>query len=773
MILIKQFKLSLLLLLFISTSSNSFSQLSSSSKTVLHTELLNQINTYRVENGLTELESDPILEKAAFSQCEYMVKKDTLTHAQKKGTLRTPAKRVKYFKGKAFISVGENVLYTRLESFRLNKKEAIELASTLFLQWKNSPPHNANMLGIEYTFSGLSFKEDLKKKRIFAAQVFARKGIEIDGQLSSNGFGLRQGPDNCEDQYGSMTNVVLNIGNSIRIEGDEIVFYFHNMELFKRIFNSANDGIAIDLLERDQFPCTGPNQLDLSKVYDGILLKPIYRNEILANNRAENPRHIISTIGKLPQAFQDLDGEHIGLSTVLISNGRSCKYLIECLVPEENYELLNVEPILIDPQNVKLPGRGVGSMEQLVFEFNSSQVTPNNHPKIKRSSQKIVGITIQSYSSVEGDSINNEILHEQRAAAIRSDLISRFNVRSSQIRIDSKVNWERMRFQLLYAGADSISNLSNDSIRGLIASGDSTLNWDSLLYVQRTAIATIFFEDKSTDHLSLAEKTAGQLARAIAEQNYMNANKCLKTLYKEEEFDSEVIFSEGVFDALKNSPELVQNSAALLSKYYISDLYKTTEFIFAWINRNDELSNDARHNLLILYTKIGMKLLDNWDVSAKNLSNVVHPVRMDIIVPEKIQSELLLNTHLVYINYFGQVNDSQGVSNSFDFISDYFKENSISKEDDIKLSLFFNSWSAYNRTVDYLLARYTSNELNEDGLFILALTMNFSDFDHPSFEKINSELMEKNVLRWCEWINTDYQILRNTKLKSMYCESCN
>ena len=229
MILIKQFKLSLLLLLFISTSSNSFSQLSSSSKTVLHTELLNQINTYRVENGLTELESDPILEKAAFSQCEYMVKKDTLTHAQKKGTLRTPAKRVKYFKGKAFISVGENVLYTRLESFRLNKKEAVELASTLFLQWKNSPPHNANMLGIEYTFSGLSFKEDLKKKRIFAAQVFARKGIEIDGQLSSNGFGLRQGPDNCEDQYGSMTNVVLNIGNSIRIEGDEIVFYFHNM----------------------------------------------------------------------------------------------------------------------------------------------------------------------------------------------------------------------------------------------------------------------------------------------------------------------------------------------------------------------------------------------------------------------------------------------------------------------------------------------------------------------------------------------------------------
>ena len=774
MIFVKPFQLPIILLvLFFGISLSSFSQLSSSNKSLLHDELLNQINGYRIENGLSELASDPILEKAALSQCEYMVKNDTLTHAQKKGTLRTPAKRVKYFKGKTFLSVGENILYTQLESFKLNKKEVLELASTLFLQWKNSPPHNANMLGSEYTFSGLSFKEDLKKKRIFAAQVFARKGIEVEGQLSSNGFGIRQGPDNCEDQYGLLSNLILNIGNSLRIEGDELVFYFHNIDLFKQIFNSANDGLAIDLLERDQFPCDGPNQLDLSRVFDGVFLKPIYRNEILANNRAENPRHIIATIGKVPKEFQDFDGDYLSLSAVLINNGKACKYLVECLVPKEDYELLTVEPRLIDPPNATLSGRGVGSMEQLIFEFNSSETTPNNHPKIKRSSQKIVGITIQCYSSVEGDSISNEILHEQRAIAIRADLLSRFNVRSSQIRIDSKVNWERMRFQLLYAGADTISNLSNDSIRGLIASGDSTLNWDSLLYVQRTAIATIFFEDKSKEHLSLAEKTSGQLAQAIAQQNYLNANKCLNILFKEDEFYDEIIFSEGVFDALKNQPELVQNSAALLSKYCISDLYKTTEFIFAWINRTDELSDDARHNLLILYTKVGMKLLEKWDVSAKNLSNVVHPIRMDVIVPEEIQNELLLNTHLVYINYFGQTNNSKGISSSFDFISDYFKKNSLSKADDIKLALFFNNWSAYDRTVDFLLAKYKANELNEDGLFILALTMHFSNPEHAFFEEINLALKEKNALRWCEWINADYQTLRNTTLKKMYCESCN
>lgn len=763
----------LLLLLFVGIHSNGFPQLSSSNKDLLKKELSSLINTYRIDNGLMELESDPILEKAALSQCEYMAKNDTLTHAQKKGTLRTPAKRVKYFKGKTFLSVGENVLYTAVESFRLNKKEVAALAETIFLQWKNSPAHNANMLGTEYSFAGISFKEDLKKNRIFAAQVFARKGIEIDGQLSSNGFGLRQGPENCEDQYGILSNLVLNVGNSIQIEGDEVVFYFHNMNLFKKIFNSPNDGIAIDLVGREQFPCEGPNQLDLSKVYDGVLLKPMYRDEILAKNRADNPRHIVTTIGKIPEQFQAIPGEYIRLSTVLINNGKTCKYLIECLVPAEDYELLPVEPKLIDPKNAHLTGRGVGSMEQLVYEFNTSETTPNNHPKSKRGSEKIIGITIQSYSSVEGNSRNNEILHEQRAMAIRSDLMSRFNVRSNQIQIDSKINWELMRFQLLYAGADTIDYLSNDSIQGLIASGDSTLNWDSLLYVQRTAIATIFFEDKTTNTLSLAEQTAGQLAQAIAQQNYPNANKCLRALYEEEDIMREIIFSEGIFDALKSRPELVQNSAALLTRYCSRNLYKSTEFIYAWMNRVDELNEDTRHNLLILYAKVGAQLLEKWDVSAKNLANVVHPLRMDAVVPEIIQDELLLNTHLIYIRYFGQVNDGEGLSSSFNFIANYFKPKALSEKDDNKLALFFNNWSTYDRTVDYLLAKYHSNALNEDGLFILAMTMHFLNPEHPSFMEINETLLKKNKIRWCEWINIDYQTMRNTKLKSMYCESCN
>ncbi len=270
----------ILFYLFTLTFSTAFSQLSNSDSELLKRELLQLINDYRSENGLTPLQSDEILEKAATSQSEYMAKYDTLTHTQKRGTLKTPQKRVKYFKGKMFESVDEIILYERVKSFRFNKKDISELATTLFLDWQSSITDNATMLNMEYAFCGISIASDTKKSRVFATLVLASKGIEVEGQLSSNGFGLRSAPENCTDQYAAYINLVLNIGNSIRIEGDELVFYHHNINLFKRIFNSTKDGIAIDLIRKSQFPCNGPNQLDASKVYNGVLLKPMYRNEI-------------------------------------------------------------------------------------------------------------------------------------------------------------------------------------------------------------------------------------------------------------------------------------------------------------------------------------------------------------------------------------------------------------------------------------------------------------------------------------------------------------
>ena len=75
-------------------------------------------------------------------------------------------------------------------------------------------------------------------------------------------------------------------------------------------------------------------------------------------------------------------------------------------------------------------------------------------------------------------------------------------------------------------------------------------------------------------------------------------------------------------------------------------------------------------------------------------------------------------------------------------------------------------------TINYLYPLFTTHDLNEDGIFALAQTMNYVDPEDPRFEKVNETALEANQERWCEWMNLDFQLLRNSKLKSQYCETC-
>ena len=245
-------------------------------------------------------------------------------------------------------------------------------------------------------------------------------------------------------------------------------------------------------------------------------------------------------------------------------------------------------------------------------------------------------------------------------------------------------------------------------------------------------------------------------------------------MYKEEYFDPAILFEESIFDACNKHPEIVQNYAAMLALVYYYNLKKSTEFIFNWIYREKELSIESKHNLLHLYTLIGTELLNDWDLDAERLSNVIHPNNVNNFTKKISKNELILNLHLTYIQYFGQINDGVNISKSFNFIGDYFENHSLSHEDDVDLTLFFNSWSRYDMTVNYLLPKFENNEINEDGVFTLAQTMSFiaSDYDNEIYELIQKKASELNTIRWCDWINRDFQILRNHHIKRIYCEIC-
>lgn len=748
-----------------------FSQLTEKDKDFLRQELSEQINDLRVSLGVKPLKFNDTLQKAAVFHSEYMAKYDVLSHDETRSKYSTPKKRVSEFEGSIFDIVGENILYSTPQSFPLKKKELVALANEMFTSWKNSPPHYANMIDPEYVFADLGFKTETKKDIVYATQVFGRKGHVVENQISDNAFGLVKAPKDCEKEYSSFSNLIMSMGNNLEIEGNEVVLYYHDISYFKKIFSNPTDGVAIDLISKEQMACGKPNELDFSPVYDGILLKPFYSQEMLANNTAESDYRVITKVGEIPAEYQS---EDYTPSLVLIKNGKACKYIYPSQVQSKAYELRPIEPIIKDEQSVELVEEGVVQTQIVNYDFQTNITRPVSNPLVRKYPDPIHSVRIISYSSVEGDSVNNDKLHKARAAYIQNQLTRKLRVPVEKIEIDARENWSMMDFQLNYFERDELTSISHDSLKSILATDDKSLPWDSLLFSQRRATAIINYEGQFSDSLSHESIGEFNLRTAVAYNNPKLANKALYTMYNKKNYNPYILFEPQIREFIESNPKTIANYSALLSRNYLIDPYAVSSFIHNCLVRLDKLDLDAKTNLLHLYTLVGTHLLDNWDVPSERLSNVIHPLKIKKFSSTEIKDELVLNLHLTFIDYFGQVNDGPNISKSFYFIADYFQTRSLEPEDDVDLALFFNKWSMYKMAIKHLLPRLEEDKLNDNGLFLLAQTMNFTNYGDETGEyiEVHQKAIEADQDRWCRWLNIDFQVKRNHKIKRLYCESC-
>ena len=731
------------------------------------------INELREEKGVPPLEDSDTLHNAAQLQAVYQAKEDQLTHYQKKQEHSTPGKRVQAVHGKQFENVGENCIVKKITSTDFSRGDLKLLAKELFEGWKNSPGHYKNMVSGEYTLSGLCFAISNESNRLYATQVFARRGVVIEGQISENTFGIYEEDDNCQQRYLGFNNLVANMGNSVQMKGDNIYLYHHSKNYFDKIFSHPNDGIAVDVVFRDQFDCAGTNRLDMSPIYDGVLLEPVYTNELKANNEAESDYRVITKIGELPH---DIIGRDFQISLIVLSEGKKCTYLVPGEVDSRDYDLIPILPYFDSLPDTNMVFDGIIYTHTVNYDFERNQLKPVEYPELTDYHLPIHSVTIHSYTSIEGDTLINNRIHDGRAKTIIRHLRSKLDFSEEDVKTEAKENWDHFYFQLQYNFADSLVTWPKDSLRKLVKSKDTTLKWDELLFEQRASYANINYAGHLNDSSTVQDTFSLNLKTAIATKNWPLANKTLYNIYKRNYYQKKYLLSdEFVFQAFLEEKAIMKNAAAVLSQIYAFDLRRTTIFIDNWLKKRNFLDLEQMSNLVQLYTLTGDLLLDRWDLPSKKLSNVVHPEKIAQIPQTGFSEELILNLQITYLHYYGQINDQKGISRSFNFIANYFEDKILKPEDHYALCLFFNSWSMYSLTVKHLYNKFEKGELNEDGVFLLWTTWSFYDeFNNPmGYSRVQQRAREMNSKRWCNYVRNNFQILRNEEIKSAYCAACN
>ncbi len=745
-----------------------FGQLTAQQTTQLKQEILTKINALRKEQKLNELKTDRILESAAIYHSNYMAANQILRHNEKNVKDATPKKRVENAGGLDFELVGENILSSTPQTFPLNAAGISKLANEMFEGWKKSPPHYKNMTNPAYTLADFGFCVDPKTNVVYATNVFGKKGIRISNQLSKNDFGLKKAPEDCKKDFDSFINLVYNLGGGLTIKDNQVILYASNLETIKRIIINENDGFAVDLIERGQYPCNAPNRLDMSPIYDGVLLKPIYKQAIFDGNEAQSDYRLIIELGEVPAHMR---GKDLDVRLLLIRNKLVCLQINQGEVPSDRYSLTQVEPIIYEPQESKFNYDGIIKSEELSFQFNPRDSIPITIPKFNPEGKRVHSVYIQSYSSIDGDSLSNAYYHYMRGKWIERYILKSCPVQQSQIKLDFKENWELMEFQMRYHYADDLLILPHDSIRKSYKYYEG-IPWKKLFAEQRKSSATINYYGKLPQNATSIQLARLNLPTALINKDWELANKCLAVYYKHKEFPL-IILTNPFFEIIKNEPALVQNVAAIYCQNGILDLTSETQFLFAALQHGSKLSIQAKENLAVLYGKLSYDLLEDWDLPAQQLANVIKPENvLKVIQGVTFRPEVMVNVHLTFIDYYGQINDSKNINTSFDFISNYYKNKIMRLEDEIQLCLFFNRWSMYQLTIEHLLPKFKAKTLNVYGTFLLAKTMTF----YPLSDKneANAVIMEASKYKqeWCKWIKDEFSLLESDDVKKVFCKTC-
>lgn len=732
----------------------------------LQKTLLIQLNDVRTNIGITSLQTDNVLEKAAQNHADYLSKSKEISLTQKSGKAKTVAGRVKLAKGDFESAL--QLVFTVENGTTLSKK-AFETACLQF--WNEALQSDSarfNLLNPAYGKVGFAWSKQKTKNAMVLSVVLGRVGITIPGQLSKNAFGLKRSDTDCSSIFSQ--DELLLLCNSIYIEGNEVKLEYHNKRDFQLLFPGAQDGIAIDVVHAEQFPCFEPNALDRSPLYDGILLAPVYRDQLLQSNESNGDFRLKTTLGIIPDAWTD---KQLLPNLIYIRNGQACSYRVIHYVEGDDYGLAPIEPTFNDPQTV-LSETGSVRTVSYSFDFDQAKTTPLGKMQLDLPKDSLFFIEVLSFSSIEGDSVSNRRLHETRAKNILQLAENQLGKIKVPVKVTVAENWERCYFQLELLELDSIAALPKNKIRAYVIS-DTLHNWDSLLRDQR--VSTIIYHIKGKRDSILQREAFFQMnvRTALLTGNLQQANRALMKMYRENQPTS-LLLEPGILDRLLSEKDLVQNASALLTHHFNPKDLRIISFVRNWLRDPSTLNEASKRNLIHLYNLSTYTLIEEeWDIKNAVFINILNPARLEHFFQDRPVSTVYdLNYYLTSLNYTELEGNYAQVQNSFDKIETFLLQQQMDAEQLVKICLFFNYWSQFQTTIDVLSKRMTTPEFSKNEAALLAQTATTVNGFRPvaQLNEIYDKVMELNPETWCSWLLFDFQLYREEGLKERFCTSC-
>ncbi len=749
--------------------------------------IIDKINVILSNRSKEPITRNEILSLAARDQASYMAENDNTSTLQSHREKATTGLRVQIYGGSMCATeITEKTNIVKGKNPFTYDKVCDEIVLKLF----NNSKKTQLIQNYEFIKIGIGARLNEDKKKVYISFVLGNyksnnKGVEFKNKLTvpytAKYYGLSaSNTKNCR-KVNKMHNL-FELQKGLSVENGVIYYETDNARKLKRVIKNKKDGLAVDILQKEQFTCENANIIDYNNLNRGILTKKVYSSKIFKKNIAnikDNKRALKTSLGMLPEGIKD-DYE---LNLIIIQNKSICKSIPKSFLIKTNgtysrkVEYL-ADTVLINSQFCYKP---VADSLTLSFKISFENKkytykTADIEPFLKSFNEPaftINRLSIKAYSSIEGNDKENKFLQEARAQSI-VDALKERQQENILTNIITEYNWGDFKTDIKNTKHSKLASLEMKQAQDSIKNNKLKKELEPLLQKHRYAE----IEMKATYDIK------GQHEQAFVTKEFNDAiNEWNKPL------------------ALSIQKYIIQQ--IINNKYDISALDKM------FIPEGEAYVGMKMNKLYMLfaYHKIGTKSFvgiidtlnqldsENEYIAFNQLLNTVTYYSFNSIINESslIQSKI---DRLYYTPLTKETVNGLNIKYQFKLIAaadsslshpkiksaaiNKIKEIVNIKEESMGNSLKLAEIFIENNDYAFAhesLAPWVSKTSNEKLLltFISLCSLNEWLMHTQNFNVAMNRLQEINKTRFCELFNEDsfsLRVFENSVIKEAYCKSC-
>lgn len=394
--------------------------------------LLHEIIQFRLKFGCDSVELNPLLCRPALMHAAVMSENDNISTDQGKRKLKTTGERMQYF---GLVPNGYELTAKTAVKSGYEPLTYLKAAKDIVFKWYNNKKTYELLVNNTLIFCGIEAVIHPVQKKIYTSCILGGYTCfnELPDTLPAKYIFLKT-PNknllpgvvkNCTKISNNLA--LLKIQKDIYTEETNIYLRTDNLRDINRLLRKKKDAIAVDIVQKSQFDCIGPNYINFQIPYRGVLTMPVTLAKINKTKTTDPAtKQVIIPMGQIPAG---IDNANVELNLVIIQNKQVCadfQPVVPVSFVRQPYAVpvnLVADTITINAQYEYHPAPDtvwhyfVIPFEKSKFSFIEKDIEPFVR-FLENNENEILEIKISAFSSIEGESSENEILQKQRAYSV-------------------------------------------------------------------------------------------------------------------------------------------------------------------------------------------------------------------------------------------------------------------------------------------------------------------------------------------------------------------